>query len=470
MLKSFMFRLLVLIWVFNLPLIISCNRTPETSRNLLQLSKRPVVEQIRQRGKLIAVTQYNSVDYFLYHGEPAGYQFDLLKTFAQHLGVELEIIVREDIDEAIHLLNRGQADLIAEDLFAGRVDTSRIDFTLPVGKTRLLIVQPAIFDSHGKPGVKAVTDLKGKIIPVASEPDVFNRLAGTLTTLHLDSKIRILENTLQEEAIRQVSGNSIPFTVADEKTALIHASRYPNLDISVPFSRFQTTHWGIRKGAEAWGMLIDNWLGNFLSTRAATNIYNKYFGPTKWRKAAAGSPAQNARLSDYDHFLKKVTHKLGWDWRLIAALIFQESKFSQEAVSRKGASGIMQLMPATAIEYGIDSTSTTPQHIEAGIGLLYNIDRQLRHYITDSTERMKFVLASYNAGIGHVLDARRLAVKHGKNPDKWSDVAVYMLKKAEPAYYTDNVVYYGYCRGEEPTNFVKSIMKRYKHYQNLIGE
>ncbi|HBZ67256.1 MAG TPA: lytic transglycosylase F [Bacteroidales bacterium] len=470
MLKSFMFRMLVLICVFNLPLIISCNRTPETSLNLLQLSKKPVVEQIKQRGKLIAVTQFNSVDYFLYHGEPAGYQFDLLKLFAKHLGVELEIIVRNDLDEAIHLLNRGQADLIAEDLFAGRVDTSRIDFTLPVGKSRLLIVQPSGNKCPGQLCINSAIDLSGKTIPVASETTEYKRLEGTLITLHLESKILELENTQQGEVIKLVAEKTIPFTVADEKTAIIYASRYPNLDISVPLSRFQTTHWGIRKGADAWGMLIDDWLGGFLNTNAATLIYKKYFGPTKWRKAAAGSLVQNARLSDYDLLLKKATHKLGWDWRLLAALIFQESKFSHEAVSRKGAAGIMQLMPATAIEYGIDSTSTTPQHIAAGIGLLYNIDRQLKHFVADSTERMKFVLASYNVGIGHVFDARRLAMKHGRNPDKWAEVEIYMLKKSEPAYYTDNVVYYGYCHGEEPTNFVKNILKRYKHYQNLIGE
>lgn len=454
--------------VFLFSLIVSCDRNPENSQNMLQLSKKPVVDQIRQRGKLIAVTRYNSVDYFLYHGEPAGYQFELLKAFARHLDVELEIIVRNDPVQAVHLLNRGQADLIAGDLLPEIVDTTRLDFTLPVGKTRLVIVQPLNPELFNAIRINKVSDLIGRTVMVADDYTEVVRMKKAVASLSIPVEIQKMDGVTAAETIKQVALGDLKYTVCDEKTAKTMAALFPNLDISVSFSPEQSTYWGIRKGAHAWGDLVAHWIETFIPSKGAASIYQRYFEKGNLRRAAASGLTQQARLSDYDQLLRKLTPTTGWDWRLIAALIYQESKFNHDVVSHKGAAGIMQLMPATATEYGIDSTSTPLQHIRAGIGLLSNINKQLKPIVADSVERLRFVLASYNVGVGHVLDARRLAVKNGQNPNLWLVVEPYLLKKAEPAYYTDEVVYYGYCRGDEPANFVRSIMKRYKHYQNLI--
>lgn len=466
MFKSFIFRSFVLIGVFFISLIVSCDRNRESSQNMLQITNKPVVEQIRQRGKLIAVTQYNSIDYFLHHGEPAGYQFEILKAFARYLHVELEIVVRNDLTEAIHLINRGQADLIAGDLFAGRVDTSTLDLSFPVGKTRLVVVQPV--SKEQQKTVLRTSDLSGRSFTIADITGAQEQIEAVTGDLPVKPAILVARDVEPGELIKRVAGGEADFTVADEKTAMTFASLYPNLDISVPLSSYRTTHWGTRKGTKAWQIVVNNWLGQYMGSAAALNLYRKYFDKSILRRAAASNMVQSARLSDYDQLLRKLTQKLGWDWRLIAALIYQESKFSPEAISYKGASGIMQLMPATAAEYGIDSLSTPPEHIVAGVDLLIDIDRQFRSLIADSLERTRFVLASYNVGIGHVLDARRLALKHGKNPDHWDDVEAYLVMKSLPAYYSDKVVYYGYCRGDEPANFVKDVMKRYTHYCNLV--
>jgi len=467
MLKSFIFRLFVVISVFVFSLIVSCDRNPDSSRNMLQITNKPVVDQIRQRGKLVAVAQYNSIDYFLHHGEPAGYQFEILKAFARYLHVDLEIVVRNDLTEAIHLINRGQADLIAGDLFAGRVDTSTLDLSFPVGKSRLVAVQ-FVSKDQGET-ISSVADLSGRSFTIADVAGMQDQIASATEYLPVKPAIIVGHDVEPGELIRRVARGEADFTVMDEKTAMTFASLYQNLDISVPLSAYRTTHWGVRKDAKAWQTVVNNWLGQYMGSAAALNLYRKYFDKTLLRRAAASSLVQTAHLSDYDQFLRKLTtRKLGWDWRLIAALIYQESKFSPEAVSSKGASGIMQLMPATAAEYGIDSLSTTPEHIMAGVDLLVDIDRQLSPLIADSIERTKFVLASYNVGIGHVLDARRLALKHGKDPDCWADVETFLVKKSLPAYYSDKVVHYGYCRGDEPANYVKNIMKRYSHYCNLV--
>ena len=161
---------------------------------------------------------------------------------------------------------------------------------------------------------------------------------------------------------------------------------------------------------------------------------------------------------------------MGWDWRLLASQIYQESQFDPNARSWAGAGGLLQLMPATAREFGATRISDPKDNLGAGTKYL----KWLLNYwkdIPDSLQRIKFVLGSYNTGQGHVEDARRLTQKFGKNHDQWDDnVAEYLLKKSQEAFFNDEVVQFGYCRGEEPVNYVYEILERYQHYQNFAAE
>ncbi len=162
---------------------------------------------------------------------------------------------------------------------------------------------------------------------------------------------------------------------------------------------------------------------------------------------------------------------MGWDWRLLASMIYQESEFKPNVRSWVGAYGLMQMMPKTFEKYGLDTTASPQQQIIAGSKYLKHLEGQLPEEITDSTDRIKFTLASYNSGLGHVLDARRLAMKYGKDQDIWIDnVDYFILNLSDEYYYHDTVVYYGYLRGGETYNFVNEIFKRYDDYRNLISE
>lgn len=175
------------------------------------------------------------------------------------------------------------------------------------------------------------------------------------------------------------------------------------------------------------------------------------------------------KISPFDHYFKEYASIVGWDWRLIASLAFQESRFDPEAVSWAGAFGLMQLMPGTADVYNLIPESPVSAHILAGVNYLKWLDQVLSEHISDKDERVRFVLASYNVGIGHVLDARRLAEKYGKDPNVWKDnVDYFLLNKSQPKYYQDPVVRFGYARGVEPFNYVNEIMERYAHYRNAM--
>jgi len=133
--------------------------------------------------------------------------------------------------------------------------------------------------------------------------------------------------------------------------------------------------------------------------------------------------------------------------------------------------GLLQLMPGTAANYGITPESSPGEQVRAGVKFIRWLDDRFRDEIPDTTERINFILASYNIGYGHIQDARRLADKFGDDPNIWfGNVDEWLLKKSDPKYYTDKVVKYGYARGIETYNYVKDVIGRYEHYRNVINE
>ncbi|MCB0805369.1 MAG: transglycosylase SLT domain-containing protein, partial [Bacteroidales bacterium] len=155
---------------------------------------------------------------------------------------------------------------------------------------------------------------------------------------------------------------------------------------------------------------------------------------------------------------------------LLASMAYQESQFDPKARSWAGAIGLMQIMPATADYLGIGNPSVPENNIRAAVKYLDELQDKFST-VTDSTEKLKFVLASYNVGPNHVEDARRLAVKYGDDENTWNNhVEQWILKKSQKEYYTDEVVKYGYCRGTEPFKYVTEIMDRYNQYKLFIQE
>ena len=186
-------------------------------------------------------------------------------------------------------------------------------------------------------------------------------------------------------------------------------------------------------------------------------------------KAGDYSNISGKQISPYDDMIKMAARDLGWDWELLAALIFEESRFDPKADSWVGAKGLMQLMPATAREFGAVDPEDAQQSISAGVKYLKWLDQFWLDRVPDPQERLKFVLASYNVGQAHVLDARKLTAKHGKNSTIWdNNVAYYLLKKSDPEFYNDPVVTAGYCRGHEPVNHVSEILSRAEKYKQPI--
>lgn len=429
----------------------------------------------------MAVTDYNSTNYFIYRGKPMGYQYELLKRLAEHLDVELEIKVNRDLQESFKSLQNGELDVLAFNLTVTEERKSQFNFTVPYTQTRQVLVQRKPENwrqmTHREIELSVVRnqlELKGKVIYVRANSSYEQRLRNLNEEIGGGIKIIEKDNYSEEQLISLVARGEIDYTICDENIAKVNSTYYPNIDVKTAISFPQNLAWGVPKGADSLLIAINTWLEGFKGTLDYALIYNKYF---KNRKSAIIWKSDyytisSGKISPYDDLIRHYSQTIDWDWRLLASLIYQESRFKPRARSWAGAYGLMQLMPSVIRRFGVENKSSPEDNIQGGVKFLDWLDNQIKKKgIKDEEERRKFVLASYNVGLGHILDARRLAEKYGKDPDIWYDnVEVYILKKSNPEYYNDEVVYYGYARGTETYNYVRQILDRYEHYKNIIDK
>lgn len=455
----------------------------EKLADILKAQKRSGMDislaRVLARDTLIALTDYNSTNYFIYRGEPMGYQFEMLKQFADHLDVNLKLVVVNEMDRAFDLLNTEQVDVLAMGLTVTSARKEKVDFTIPQIQTKQVLVQRKpdnwrkmrTWDEIEEHMIRNPLELAGKTVHVQEGTVFANRLAILANEIGDSIHVEADPEREVEQLITAVAEGEIDFTVADQHIAKVNQKYYSNIDVNTALSFPQHVAWAVKTGNDSLRIAINNWILDYNKTLASRYIYNKYFNNPRSVNIAQSEyhSIGGGKISQYDDIIRELSRAYDLDWRLIASLIYQESRFHPEVKSWVGAFGLMQLMPATAESYGVDTTSSPAEQIRAGIRFLRYLDRQLPPEIEDPDERMRFVLAAYNVGIAHIFDARRLAEKHGKDPNVWTNnVDYYILNKSNPQYYRDSVVKYGYARGEETYKFVAEILERYEHYKEVI--
>lgn len=439
------------------------------------------LDQIRERGFLQAIVDNNSISYFIYRGQPMGYEYELLQSLARQLNVELKIKVLSGIERAIDLLNRGEADLIAFPLTITRERTEYLAFTDAQFTTCQVLVQRKPANWRRMPPARVermlVRDpvaLIGRKVHVMNESSFKERLEHL--SQEIGGDIEIVEDSATAETeslITRVAKGEIEFTVTDQTLGMVNAIYYPDLDVSTVLSLPQQISWAVRKNSPGLQTAINGWLASQKESGRFKIVYDKYFNnprSSQIRMTSAYSSLGGNKLSPYDEEIKREARNLGWDWRLLASVIYQESNFRPNAESWAGAVGLMQLMPATAIEFGAVDRTNPHQSLRAGVRYLKYLDKLWSKYVRDPNERIKYVLASYNAGLSHILDARNLAKKYSKDPNRWEDVESFLRQKSNPKYYRDPVAVAGYCKCEEPVNYVRDILARFEEYKILIEE
>ncbi len=442
----------------------------------------PVVidlEDIKKRGKLVAITSYSPTSYFLYRGQPMGYEYELLERLATCLNLDLEIKIAYNLDNFIEMLNTDEGDIVAHSLSITKPRKKYVDFTDYYAVTRQVLVQrkpenwrKMKLHEIDQQLIRDPLELIGKAVYVRKNSSYYRRLINLSQEMGGDIDINPLDGEEEtSEIIRKVAEGEIAYTVADEDIAKINQTYYQDLDVETAVSFPQRQAWMVRKTSPELKKAVNAWLAEEKKGPDFNMIYNKYYKNEKRFITQVKSEyfsLNGGKISEYDESIQREAAKLGWDWKLLASQIYQESNFDPTTTSWAGAKGLMQLMPATAKELGNYDLFNPEQSIDAGVKYLEKLSTYYDD-VPDSLEHIKFVLATYNAGPGHINDARALAKEYGKNPNIWTDnVDQYILLKAQKKYYSDPVVKYGYCRGEEPYNYVTDILKRYQIYQDLI--
>lgn len=426
-------------------------------------------DQIKQRGELTIITLYSSTSYFIYKEEPMGYDYDLAQDFCDHYGLTLKVKTAENVKKLVEMLNNGEGDLIA---YALPIQNEKKDSVTYCGLEQIshqILVQQA---NRGDTIIKDVTGLIGKEVYVEANTKYDQRLVNLDSELGGGIQIRkVNEDTItSEDLIEMVSLGKIKYTVCDEYIAKLNRTYYRNIDISLQISFDQRSSWAVRKDSPLLAKALDDWFKENGNTPVYQSIIKKYFELSKQPFDGDYEIPKNlpkGAISVYDDLFKKHAKGTDYDWYFLAAICYHESRFQNNLVSWAGAAGIMGLMPRTAKSLGLTSEDRMNPDLSIGaaVELLDRLDNIFRR-IESNSERMKFILAAYNAGNGHVNDAQALALKYGANPYIWEgNVKKYLELKSNPEYYNDPLCKSGYFRGGETVRYVNNVLSTIERFR-----
>lgn len=418
---------------------------------------------------LRVATLYSPLSYFSYRDEEMGYDYTLIKQFAEDKGLVLDLKVAPSMKKMIDMLNDGSVDILAYEVPV----TAEYKSILPAGPENLttqVLVQPR---NAGDSLIIDVTQLVGRDVYVEKNSKYQYRLENLNEELGGGINIHIvdLDTLITENLIDMVSDGKIPLTIIDSNIAKINKTYYPKLDISLQLSFPQRQAWGVSENKPWLADSINNWFESDKIQNIDSRLLKRYFELSKADDAPIKYNFKNGRISPYDDLFKKYAKEIGWDWRLLASQGYTESHFNPNATSWAGARGLMQLMPGTARHYGLNpNLITDPEaNIKTATRLIRDLDKALVNKIPDPEERQKFVIASYNSGHAHIFDAIALAKKTGKNPEKWDgNVQKALMLKSNPKYFNDPDVKYGYFRGRQTSVYVKEVYKFYEQAKKAV--
>jgi membrane-bound lytic murein transglycosylase F len=430
------------------------------------------LDVIRKSGTLKVIISYDPINYFIYGGTPMGYSYELAENFAKDLGIPLEVVVVRDMNQQLTMLRKGEGDIVAHFLTVIEPRTGIVDFSTPLDSTQQVLVQHNPSKNDSSRLVRKLEELDGKTVYVRENSAYFTRMKKIMDEKGISINIVTVPGTLTtSELIGKVNNGTIEFTVADDNIASTHKALYPNIDSETRLSITEPLAWAVRKNSPMLLGALDRWLEQKNKSGDLAALHDKYYDHQyQFRKHAVRAfySSHAGKISPYDDLVRKHAQAIDWDWRLLSALIYEESQFDPDALSWAGAAGLMQLMPTTAATFNAGDMSSPADNIKTGTAYLKSLEKEWQD-IRDHATRLKFILASYNVGPGHVRDAQKLAVKYGANPNSWEgNVERYLELKSEPRYYNDDAASLGYCNGKLAVSYTRNILNRFSLYSQVI--
>lgn len=401
-------------------------------------------DKIAQSQEIRVALIEKASEYCIFNAQPRGFQLETFEDFADSHDLELEVIKAQNELDAERLLNDGICDIIVK--YTSTPDSSCM--TKPLQTTSLIV-------------------LTNSELPVDT---VYSTTEQTACKMIWPLEIIGIDSLSSEDIVRKVASGEIRSAICDSILATTYQKAYPKLIIDSSFCVQQKIVWKTHEYAFVLRDTLNSWIDREIQRdeyKLRQKIYNSYI---KINVASQYYSGKGNRISVYDEEIKKHSKSLNWDWRFIASIIYEESRFNPYIGNPSGAYGLMQLMPGTYQKFASDSaaTSTPNGQIKAGIRYIASLKKKVPASIKDTAVITRFVLMGFNAGLGHAEDAYKLAEKYSDNPNTWENLAKYMSHLHDSRYYNDNAVKCGKYRGKRTVVFTNNIINRYKHYRNLI--
>lgn len=419
-------------------------------------------EGIKQRKTLRMLTRNNPASYFLWKGELMGFEYELVKRFSEKHKLRLEVVVVPPEENLIEWLMAGRGDLVASAMTISDARREKgVEFTRYYNK-----VNEQFVSSEGKPKIDDVKDLEGRTLVVKKQHAYWKTANSVLESGISFQLVTAPDSETSVDILNKVNSGEYDATLIDSHLLATESKFLPNVFPGLKLEPARKHGWAVRKEntellKELNSYIKQNYRGLFFNL-----TYNKYFKNTKRIGKYQGERLNvGENLSPYDELVQPLAQSHQFDWRLVISQMYQESRFDPSAKSFAGALGLMQVMPRTADELGYQLPLTPETGINAGVEYLNWTRDRFEDYLPID-ERLWFSLAAYNAGFGHVRDARRLAAQKGWRDDKWfGHVENAMLLLSKKEYYRN--ARFGYVRGKEPVNYVREIRDRYNAYLAL---
>ncbi len=422
-------------------------------------------DAVQTKDKIITFVTMNSPNTYFVDGnnEFAGLEYDLAKLFIQELedGTQLKFIVVKHIDQVLPNLINGKADIAAADLTVTEARKKRVLFTIPYQDVQ----QQIIYNKEtNKEPPKKLKDLVGLTITVPTGTSFAERLAKLRETepgLMWEER----NDANSEKLISEVANGDIEYTVADSHLVSILQNFYPSLGVAFAIGEPEKIAWAFSKDSDP--KLLEKANAFFTKIKkdgTLRNLIDRYHGSSKRLNPLDIKTFLmngNKLLPKYVHLFKQAQEITGIDWRLLAAISYQESHWDTFSTSPTNVRGLMMLTEATADRMGVTDRLDPKQSIPAGAKYINLMIETIPERVPQP-DRTYMALAAYNAGYAHVEDARVLAQRLKLNPDSWADVKKTLVMLSSPDYYLN--AKYGYCSCGQAVVFVESI----RSYHNIL--
>lgn len=410
-----------------------------------------LLNRIKQQGELIVVTRLSPTTYYNGTDGPTGFEYDLATLFADHLGVKLKIVTPARFNNILPMLEQEKAHLAAAGLTITKSRQQQVRFGTPYQEIRQQLVYRT-----GTTAPTQIQDLKEQYIEVVAG----SSHVDTLRRLDKNQPLNWQPNyeAEVEELLSLVWHRELDFTIADSHQVEMTQRYLPELRVAFDISAPEQLAWAFKKGDDvSLHREAARFFEKISQTGQLAQLKDRYFGHIQEFDYVGNRifmKHTHRRLPRYQQHFTKAAEQFGHDWRLLAAIGYQESHWNPRAISPTGVRGIMMLTRTTAADMGIKNRIDPRNSIYGGARYLATLKKRMPDSIADP-DRTWFALAAYNIGLGHVNDAREITARLGKDPNKWMNVRESLPLLMQKRWYRQTK--HGYARGMEAVRYVRNI-------------